>query len=404
MPPKKVVCKVILQALTFSFLLSCFIYFFMIDQMVTFMKGRTTITRRVENVNSVEFPTITICFDPATKLSIAKKYGFENPDDKFNQDIPNKTLPQVFDEMSYGFDEDYFIRNYNGQTIHLGLNEIDAFGSTPTVKMQFQVEALRIFNSGTCIKLEPRFEMISMSYKLRLSIQLSPSIIGTKDKIDSVRFIFTSNSSWINISGGRWPQFKPLIANVDLIREYTHLILQPEEEYFKDGKDSSADCLKDLYERQNCSYPCYASTIPGLPFCRTTKDFNCVKHVFTNQEFLNCLMTKKATYYSLNERKENPYHKDPNTLKTDVYIGINAMQKVVKEEVFVLTLQDLIGSVGGSLGLFFGFSFSAVLFSFFNKLFQSVPASSVNCSGEAGTRIVRFYDSLDPYCFQKKNL
>ena len=60
-------------------------------------------------------------------------------------------------------------------------------------------------------------------------------------------------------------------------------------------------------------------------------------------------MTKKATYYSLNYRKENPYHKDKNTLKTDVYIGITSMQKVIKEEVFVLTLQDLIGSVGGSL-------------------------------------------------------
>ena len=86
------------------------------------MKGRTTITRRVENVNSVEFPTITICFDPATKLSIAKKYGFENPDDKFDQDVLNRTLPQVFDEMTYGFDEDYSISNYNGQNIHLGLN------------------------------------------------------------------------------------------------------------------------------------------------------------------------------------------------------------------------------------------------------------------------------------------
>ena len=41
------------------------------------MKGRTTITRRVETVNSLEFPTITICFDPATKLSVAKKYGFK---------------------------------------------------------------------------------------------------------------------------------------------------------------------------------------------------------------------------------------------------------------------------------------------------------------------------------------
>ena len=131
------------------------------------MKGRTTITRRVENVNSVEFPIVAICFDPATKLSVAKKYGFESHNDKFYRHVPNRTLPQVFNEISYGFHEDYTIRNYNGKKIHLGLNEIDAYWSS--VKMQFQVEALTTYNFGTCIKLEPRFEMISQSYRLRLS-------------------------------------------------------------------------------------------------------------------------------------------------------------------------------------------------------------------------------------------
>ena len=65
------------------------------------MKGRTTITRRVETVNSLEFPTITICFDPATKLSVAKKYGFKSINDKFLRDVPNVSLSKVFDEITY---------------------------------------------------------------------------------------------------------------------------------------------------------------------------------------------------------------------------------------------------------------------------------------------------------------
>ena len=337
------------------------------DQMITFMKGRTTITSRVEDVNSVEFPTITICLNPATKLSVAKKYGFESHNDKFYRDVPNRTLPQVFNEISYGFHEDYTIRNYNGKKIHLGLNEIDAYWSS--VKMQFQVEALTTYTSGTCIKLEPRFEMISQSYRLRLSFELSPSI-GMEDKIDSVLLIFTSNRSWINIPGGNWPQYKPLKARVAFVKEYTHLDLQPEEEYFKDGKDGSADCLKELVERHNCSYPCWITTIPGVPFCQTVKEYNCVENIWGTKDFIDCFMTKKATYYSLIDRIENSYHKDKNTLKTDVFIGIKSMKKVIKEEVFVLTLQDLIGSVGGSLGLFFGFSFSALIFSCLNKFFQ----------------------------------
>ena len=338
----------------------------MIDQMVTFMKGRTTMTRRVENVNSIEFPTITICLDPPTKLSIAKKYGFESHNDKFYLDVPNRTLPEVFDEISYRLDEDYFIQNYNGERIHLGLNEIDAYFSS--AKMQFQAEVIKTYNLGACIKLEPRFKMVSTSYQLRLSIQLSPSV-GIEDVIESLLFIFTSNKSWINIPDNRWPQFKPLQARVNLIKEYTHLVMQPEEEYFMDGKDSSVDCLKELVERQNCSYPCWTTTIPGVQYCQTAKEYICVEDAI-GLELDDCFNSKKATYYSLYDRIENSYHKDKNALKTDVYIGFQAMKKVITEEAFVLTPQDLIGSVGGSLELFFGFSFSAVLFSCLNKIFS----------------------------------
>ena len=368
MPNMKVVCKLSLQMLIFIFLFVCFIYFFMKDQMETFMKGRTTITRRVEEVNSMEFPTITICLDPATKLSVAKKYGFKNINDKFNIDVPNSNLSKVFDEITYGLDQDFFIRNYNGKQIHLGLNNIDAY--LRAIKMPFFVEAIKTYNSGTCIKLDPRFQMVSTFYRLRLSIELS-SNIKSEDKIDSVLFIFTSNNSWVNILHNIWPQYKPYKASIDFTKEYTHLLLQPEEVYFKEGTENSADCLKNLIENLNCSYPCTVTTLPGVPYCQNANEHKCiVKCLDTYKQHTNCYMTKKATIYNLNDRVENPYHEDKNTLKTDVYIAMNAMKKIIKEEVYVLTFQDLIGSVGGSLGLFFGFSFSAALFSVLNKLFQ----------------------------------
>ena len=284
------------------------------DQMETFMKGRTTITRRVETVNSLEFPTITICFDPATKLSVAKKYGFKNYFQKFISDIPNKTLPQVFDEMTYGFEQDYSIWNHDGKKIHLGLNDIDAAYSS--VKMQFQVDAIKTWDFGTCIKMEPRFEMVSPSYMLRLSIQLS-STIKTEDKIDSVLLMFTSNTSWVSILDNHWPQYKPLKAKVDLVKEYTHILLQPEEIYFQDGKDNSVDCLKKLIEGLNCSYPCDVTTIPGVPYCQTVNEYLCVAEETKNSydEYLDCFITKKATIFSLNDRVDNPLHEEKNSLK-----------------------------------------------------------------------------------------
>merc|ERR1711860_487774 len=90
-------------------------------------KGRTTITRRVESVKSLEFPTITICFDPATKLSVSKKYGFKTINDKFNVDIDNLTMHEIFDEVTYGMGTDYAIKSYNGPNVKLGLNEINDY-------------------------------------------------------------------------------------------------------------------------------------------------------------------------------------------------------------------------------------------------------------------------------------
>ena len=53
---------------------------------------------------------------------------------------------------------------------------------------------------------------------------------------------------------------------------------------------------------------------------------------------------------------------------TQIAWKIYAMKetKVVKEEVLVVTTENLIGSVGGSLGLFLGFSF----FTYFSGLLE----------------------------------
>ena len=47
------------------------------------------------------------------------------------------------------------------------------------------------------------------------------------------------------------------------------------------------------------------------------------------------------------------------------------MSKEVKEEILVITTQDMIGSVGGSLGMFFGFSmYTFVIFLIDKSLMQ----------------------------------
>ena len=148
-------------------------------------------------------------------------------------------------------------------------------------------------------------------------------------------------------------------------------MIEAEEENFHSGHDNPGECLKKVFQNQNCSYTCNILGYPGLPPCQSVKQFQCVFNgIWSNDAYYDCYNLKEATMYSLNNRIENPYHEDKTPLKTDIYIGVNIMQKVIKEEVSVLTFQDLIGSVGGSLGLFFGFSFYTVIFACLNRFVQ----------------------------------
>ena len=83
----------------------------------------------------------------------------------------------------------------------------------------------------------------------------------------------------------------------------------------------------------------------------------------------NCIKTYKATDYRV-ERVDQPLHFEVNLSTTDIYIGLWSMIKEVQEEILILSLPDMIGSVGGSLSLFFGVCMSAPLMCLVNKVFD----------------------------------
>ena len=118
-----------LKVLTFIILLILFIYFFLKDQVISFAKSRTTNTSRMlENSPNIEFPTLTFCLlpsTPATKLSVAKNYGFQNDNEKFYKEIPNSTLHQRLDELTYQLNRDFEIRSYyEKDKMEIGLQNI----------------------------------------------------------------------------------------------------------------------------------------------------------------------------------------------------------------------------------------------------------------------------------------
>ena len=366
---KKNLLKYTLKALVTLSLLVLFSLFFLQDQIIAYLKNRSTISSRYESSERQEFPTITLCFDSATKLSVSKKFGFTLSRDKFYKEILNKSLAEVFDESSYILERDFEVLFQHGESMKIGdfkAFEYEANSSlhekTEEQLYLFDVASIRTYDHGTCTKIQPKFEVEKAPLGFEFTVSFS-SKISKEDIPTSLTLYLTSNKTWLGIADSIWPQFNPLHEKVDFKRERTVFYLKNLDKYFRNGATNNTKCFEKLFLDYNCSTICTILDYyrGNLPLCQTVGELQCIwNQIYANYSpFTDCFKTTLATTYSLVERIDQPIHTEINTTSTTVWVGLWTMEKEVQEEVKLLTTEDFIGSVGGSLGMFFGFSIYA---------------------------------------------
>ena len=76
-------------------------------------------------------------------------------------------------------------------------------------------------------------------------------------------------------------------------------------------------------------------------------------------QWKKCLLKKRTVVYVPQKNEILLYGK--NTTEVGVSVHAFSNSKQIMEEIDVITLSGLIGSVGGSLGMFFGFSITSYL-------------------------------------------
>ena len=107
---RKYVLKILIGSIIYFALLGVYIYFFLMDQVSNYLIGRSTVANQIQFVQKIEYPTITLCMNPATKLSVSQKYGFTNMYDKFKQKETNETnMFERYDNLSYILNQDFEI-------------------------------------------------------------------------------------------------------------------------------------------------------------------------------------------------------------------------------------------------------------------------------------------------------
>ena len=370
---KKECLKITFTLVVYLILLGLFIEFFFIDQISDYLKGRFTVSSRNEEADTLEFPTITLCMYPATKTSVGIKYGFEKFNDKFNKEVPSSTLAERLDELSYTLHQDFQLINA-GREFKVGLNIANSFIVDPGEQVDlftFDLQPLKTYHYGTCYKLQPQFEVTKFPTRISFIVALNSTMLKPEDLPKSVILHFTSNETWIGLADNVWPQVKPLTKTINFRKEFTQIKLSVNEQRFQEGVEDNQACLKNLLLKQNCTKHCNVLSFAGedFPTCQTVKELNCMwnNSILASTEYMDCYKSKLVTTFSLQQRIENPLNKGTDDYSTEIYIGMWSKIKQTQEEVPLMTEQDLIGSVGGSMGLFFGFSISASLFFWLKK-------------------------------------
>ena len=357
-----------LNKILYLTLFTLYVIFYLHGQVTEFINGGTTFTRTFAKIeDGLTAPTIILC-PPGAKRNVAEKYGYAPLILDIYYDINetwtkfNKTPLQVAEEMSFLLDQDFDldISFYLAKTypLHLGLNNHIKDGS---IFVKFILTS-----SGLCYLIQPNYLLKkSDSPWFALKIELKPSYLLQNQPDLPVQFYFATNNTWQGIHLLSWQYLSvpkisvPFESSIETLVEIMPSLVQ-----FQNGVNDVHQCMMDLLTKANCSQLCYSvinSLISdfGWPDCKTYEEMQCNQETGVYDPIIEadlglCLRPAEAMIFIVQDVTSRLSVTDDNSIV--VWFKYSTGQLEVKEEIPILGFATFIGSVGGSLGLFLGFS------------------------------------------------
>ena len=341
-----------------------FVQFYLIEQMGDYIADRATTTSQLKQVTESEFHTITICMDPPVKLSVASKHGFRWFGEFYYTDTMNTTYLKDLQDLGYTLNQDFTIRIINEGKVYLKVGDNE----------KFLVEPVFTLLQGICYKLEPKFKVKDQWKDFWFHIRFNNKL-DKEDKPTHFLLYLTSPHATLNIATDIWPQYMPGKVKIPIktngkvkIIKYDRVI----EYTFKTGVQNSSECMANVIKNSKefeCKNQCCHISGCSLPICNTTEGFHCVMR--KNKYWLKCLLQKHPVAYTP-KLHEYPVYDHSISVPGVFVVGTASGTKEIIDEIDVITFSGLIGSVGGSLGMFFGFSFTSYLSFIIEKIIKNI--------------------------------
>ena len=350
------------RTLVYLSLLILFVVFYLFGQIKDFVKGSTTFTSNFVQMDDMPLPSLILCM-PIVKPSKAEQYGytslqsiFYDKDEKYLKF--NKTSMELRREVSFILNRDFKL----GIDFFLGKSYSLHEGSNGLGSEQLIVT--EIWNTqAVCYMIEPTFYLTKQQspwFSLRV-VPMEKSELNFMQDF-SLQVFVASNNTWQGLYFYSWPYYHmsrlsiPFGFTIQTTVEITPLVIQ-----FQNGIEDVAECIKDTVMQINCSRLCSpgAFNLADLPDCQSYQETNCMVNrgfydPITGSLIEECMKPSKAVLFQSQIILSSP--SDGSANESFIWFKYSTNQVEVKEEIPLLGIETLIGSIGGSLGLFLGFS------------------------------------------------
>ena len=343
------------KSLLYSIILGLFVAFYLVDYLKTYLQHDTTFSSRYEEVNSLECPTLIICVQDGYNPKMMQKFNFKSIYDlyQFDKSIKNTTMVEMLSQVSYLYGQDY---------------EINV-----TAQIDFQKDEIITFAHGMCQKLQPKEEM-KVDARIFLDIKWKLKSEVAKDFV----IYLVSNNSWQGLTDDILPYYKPSKVILNLADpERVQVPMSTIVKKYKNGNLDFATCMETIIRNLDCQTICapfYLFSAMNIPACKTFSEFECVdKYLYSTGDIA------KQNYGCHKPSLAKLFNPRPNSWKrylgddsSQMYFYFESLFILYKEEMYVINDSQLIGTVGGSLGLFLGFSFYSYFSGFFEIVVQKM--------------------------------
>ena len=350
------VSKLIVLGFLFLVLLGLYLKFYFLNEAKEYGKGATTFSSTFEKREKLDMPTMVFCMRPSVLPSMTEQFDYQQLFEiKYDDELreSNQSVWEIAEKISYKLNRDYLLQLRGDAFDDITANLDNGVNVVNGVK----IEVLEIATSrhGMCQVIHFNgTTTIDQNKPLSLTIKFDKKM-PIEDIPTHADVMVTSKNGWYGILFDDWPLFQVTKFTFDVQPQKIVLWFLKfglVEQKFRYGQSNITQCLDRMFGNNSPTQcvPLYYNFLSDLPICQNIEEVR-----FIRNERFKCFKPKFLVQYKADPVKSKTDSKKHTHLRLLMQFPNDLVE--ISEEILVFSDLGFLASVGGSLGLFLGFSF-----------------------------------------------